>query len=175
MDLARRHAYLHALGIDLWLPRAGIGTAYFVTTRPEAVTEAQVTLAHGLHIGPGDGNTLLLCRSPVEAATRLATDIARCLDTEPVWSWPTPADSRQGVSLQQAIEQRLFTRLLVFGQELGGFVSEFVSGSSAQVIASARILRASSMAELAGSATAKQRLWSELCANGWCAERARNA
>ena len=175
MALARRNAYLHALGIDVWVPRAGADKATFVHPEPGAVSELPVSLAHGLHIGPGDGNTLLLCNGPAEAATQLAADIARCLDGEPVWSWPVPAEAEPGISLQQAIEQRLFTRVLVFGQELGGFVSELASGSDAQVIASARILRTRSITELAGSPVAKRTLWSELCANEWCAGRAGKA
>jgi len=81
------------------------------------------------------------------------------------------AEAGHGISLQQAIEQRLFTRVLVFGKQLG----EFVSGPGAQVIASARILRTKSITELAGSATAKRTLWSELCASEWCAQRAGKA
>jgi len=175
MALARRNAYLRALSIDVWVPRAGADKATFVHPEPGAVSALPLALAHGLHIGPGHGNTLLLCNTPAEAATRLAADIARCLDGEPVWSWPVPEEAEPGISLQQAIEQRLFTRVLVFGPELGGFVSEFVSGSDAHVIASARILCTRSITELAGSPVAKRTLWSELCANEWCTGRAGKA
>jgi len=175
MVLARRHAYLRALGIDVWVPRAVADTATLAHPEAGMVSELPVSLAHGLHIGPGDGNTLLLCNSPAEAATRFAADIARSLDSEPVWSWPVPAQAGSGISLQQAIAQRLFTRVVVFGQALGEFASEFVSGSDAHVIASARILRTRSITELAGSAAAKRTFWSELCANDWCAGRARKA
>ncbi len=175
MALARRNAYLRALGIDVWVPRAAASNATLVHTEPGTVSELPVSLAHGLHIGPGEGNTLLLCNGPAAAATRLAADIARCLDSEPVWSWPVSAEAEPGISLQQAIEQRLFTRVLVFGQELGQFVSEFASGADARVIASARILYTRSITELAGSPAAKRALWSELCANDWCAGRAGKA
>jgi len=172
MALARRNAYLRALGIDVWVPRAAADKATPTHPEPGTVSELPFALAQGLHIGPGNGDTLLLCNSPAEAATRLAADIARCLDSEPVWSWPVPAEAGRGISLQQAIEQRLFTRVLVFGQALEAFVSEFVSGSDAHIIASARILCTASIAELACSAAAKRALWSELCAHDWCAGRA---
>ena len=175
MAPARRNAYLRALGIDVWVPRAVADKATFVHPEPGTASALPPPVAHGLHLGPGDGNTLLLCNAPAEAATRLAADIARCLDGEPVWGWPVPAAVGPGISLQQAIEQRLFTRVLVFGRELGEFVSEFVSGSDARVIASARILCTSSITELAGSPVAKRTLWSELCANDWCAGRAGKA
>jgi hypothetical protein len=169
MAQASRHAYLQALGIDVWVPRAATANMARSRIEPDELSEVPASFERGLHIGPGDGNTLLLCTTAAEAATRLAADIARCLDHEPVWSWPMAEEAGQGISLGQAIEQRLFTRVLVFGPQL----EEFVSGAAAQVIASARILRTRPITELIASAAAKRTLWSELGANHWCAERAR--
>ena len=179
MALARRHAYLQALGIDPWVLRVIPASAKDAQVECIAGNEQPVSPYQGLQIGPGDGDILLICHSPAEAATKLAGDIARCLDSEPVWGWIMPADMGPGLSLHQAIQQRLFTRVLVFGKQLGNLATdtagEFSGQANAEVIASARILYTTSIPELEGSPAAKKALWSELCANNWCAARARNA
>jgi DNA polymerase III psi subunit len=191
MASARRHAYLRALGLDPLVLR--VSPENVMCARPEgaAASESCAPGLQSLHLGPGDGSILLVCNNPAEAATRLATDIARSLDSEPVWSWPRPAETGQGCTLQQIIEQRLFTRVLIFGKQAGAraprlasdlgnelageLVSNRAGDADANVIASARILRTLSIGELEKSAGAKRALWSELCLNHWCAVRARKA
>jgi hypothetical protein len=191
MALARRHAYLQALGLDPLVLRVRPGNTVCVRPEGAAASESCAPGLESLHLGPGDGSILLVCNNPAEAATRLATDIARSLDSEPVWSWPTQAETGQGYTLQQIIEQRLFTRVLIFGKqadaraprlasdlgnELAGEVASKQAGDAdANVIASARILRTLSIGELEKSAGAKRALWAELCLNHWCAVRARKA
>jgi len=185
MALARRHAYLRALGLDPLVLRSS--PEYDLGERPEPAeaSESSTPALHSLNLGPGNGSILLVCNNPAEAATRLATDIARSLDSEPVWCWPIPADPGRGLTLQQIIEQRLFTRVLIFGQQAGAGtgnsggdaagerISTCDGDTDAKVIASARILRTVSIAELEKSAGAKRALWAELCLNDWCAVRAR--
>jgi DNA polymerase III psi subunit len=191
MALARRHAYLQALGLDPLVLRVSPENGIVACSEGAAASESRGPGLQNLHLGPGDGSILLVCNSPAEAATRLATDIARSLDSEPVWSWPMPAQTGQGLTLQQIIEQRLFTRVLIFGNkaatraprlasdpdnELAGEpASKCAADVDANVIASARIIRTLSIGELEKSAGAKRALWSELCLNHWCAVRARKA
>jgi DNA polymerase III psi subunit len=184
MALARRHAYLHALGIQPLVLRVSPEHSACVHPPAAAGSELSDPCLRSLHLGPGDGNILLVCNSPAEAASRLAADIARALDSEPVWSWPKPAETGPaetgpGLTLQQIIERRLFTRVLIFGNQGGERDSELASYRAgevdANIIASARILRTRSIAELEQSAGAKRALWSELCVNDWCAVRAGKA
>jgi hypothetical protein len=86
-----------------------------------------------------------------------------------------PAEKGQGISLRQAIEQRLFTRVLVFGKQLEGIAGELPAEAKTSVIASARIVRTNSFSELAESSAAKRALWLELRSVDWCAARARNS
>jgi hypothetical protein len=102
-----------------------------------------------------------------------------------------PAETGRALTLQQIIEQRLFTRVLIFGQKAGAdasraasdvarelageLVSKSAGDADAKVIASARILRTLSIGELEKSAGAKRTLWAELCLNDWCAVHARKA
>jgi hypothetical protein len=188
MALARRHAYLRALGLDPLVLRVRPENGMRASPEGAAASESCAPGLQSLHLGPGDGSILLVCNDPAEAATRLATDIARALDSEPVWSWPTPAETGQGCTLQQIIEQRLFTRVLIFGKQAGAraprlasdpgnelageLVGNRAGDADANVIASARVLRTLSIGELEKSADAKRALWSELCHNHWCAVRA---
>ena len=179
MSLARRREYLKAMGIDSWILRSAAVTdgepdsapaltAETKTLQSLEVTTAANVLAGGIVIGPGAGNTLLLCGGPGEAATALAADIARSLEGEPVWSWPTPGLGAPGISLAQAIGERLFTRVLIFGSDLlAGIVEPAV-----RVIDCAQLIWTDSIPVLLESGAARRSLWLALSANLWCAEPA---
>ncbi|MGH8035856.1 MAG: hypothetical protein ACREO9_11565, partial [Lysobacterales bacterium] len=169
MESARRHEYLRTLGIDVWIPlcqSAGPHLSSGEATRA-LPDDAIPNLNRGIIVGPGAGNLLLVCANSNEAATVLAADIARCLDCEPVWSWPAPEDSDEGMALEQAIAERLFTRVLILGKEL----CESAIDPAARVLGSARLLQAESIPLLAAKAEARRALWSALTASNWCAPR----
>jgi len=172
MQPGQRNEYLKALGIDVWIPRRpGFPDAQgTVPSQRESRAGALTRTSPALFvIGPGNSNTLLLCGSAAEAATVLAADIARCLDCEPVWGWPAQSPAEQGTPLEQAIEERLFTRLVVFGVGLVDDGGE----TDSPAIRSARRIQADPIEVLLTSGSAKQKLWQQLSANKWCATPAR--
>ena len=150
----QRRQYLHAMGIEP-LIRRGISTG----------ATAAGTATH-YQIGPGAGGTLLLCDGREQAASALASDIARCLVEVPIWGWcvdPGPGDARTpAFTLESAIEERLFTRVLLFSD---------IAPAQADVIGSARIIRAPSLQQLANNPQAKRALWSQLVEHGWAGRR----
>ncbi len=129
-------------------PQAGAG-------KRDSYMACASAIVGGIVIGPGAGDTLLLCGKPGEAATALAADIARSLRCEPVWSWPAQDESVPGLPLEQAIEERLFTRVLVFGPDLLASAAD----PAVQVIGSARLIRADSIPRLVESGAARRALW----------------
>jgi DNA polymerase III psi subunit len=140
MDEARRRAYLEALGHDVWL------------ARPEPSDGVR------LLIQPGGGDALLVADRAPAPGDLLAEDIARALNGKAVWSWPDPA-GMEGVSLEDAIEQHLFTRVVLFGTDLA---SRLFDADVPLVIGSARIVPASGLAELAAGAEARRTFWKQL-------------
>jgi hypothetical protein len=172
MERGLQIRYLRALGIDVWVLRRPPESG-----GPAAESDAESSLgdrptdeprgASPWVIGPGNGSLLLLCGSPEEAASPLATDIARCLNGEPVWGWPAPGRGAEGVPLEAAIRERLFTGVLVFG----GAARE----NTPAVSGSARLLRVPAIFDLARDPHARRALWARLRATGWCAARGRGA
>jgi len=156
MEATRRQHYLQALGIDVWLTRQ-------LREDLEAEAESPVGTEPVFFIGPGESNLLLLCGSPAEAALPIAADIARSLDCEPVWAWPVETEAPGGLLLGQAIEERLFTRVVAFGANLAPASSETSDG----VLGSARILRSDPIPGLLDSPAARRALWGKLCALQW--------
>lgn len=138
---SQRRAYLEAMDIGVWLQK------------PTAPDRSR------LIIGPGSGSTLLLCNSAEESATPLASDICRYLGDNPVWAWPDSEGSPERPTLEDAIDNFLFTRVLLFGRSLA---TQLFSGQVAQVLGSARIVVASGLNELAVSASARRSLWRQL-------------
>lgn len=172
MQPGHRNEYLKALGIDVWIPRKArvADSQPALPARRESGRDAPPGAGPASFvIGPGTSNTLLLCGSAAEAATALAADIARCLDCEPVWGWPAQNLAEQGIGLEQAIEERLFTRLLILGPGL----AEDGRNTDSPAIRSARKIRADSISVLLTSGSAKQELWQQLSAAKWCATSAR--
>jgi len=190
----QRLQYLEAMGIQVWVSRERTGAlnmpAMDASGRPEIGNQPEVakppaqqrqqlqprgsvaSVRRGsLEIGPGSGSTLLLCSRPEDAAMPLASDIARCLDEAPVWGWSSQSHGGQGsaetgFTLERAIDERLFTRVLLFCSDSMASQSDKV-----EVLGSARIIYAPSLAELASQAEHKRRLWMQLLANGWCSRR----
>ena len=175
MNLVRRHEYLKAMGIDLWLPRLTTVPADDDSNPARAnaadaaqaseVTAAEAAPAGRIVIGPGSGSTLLLCGGSDEAATALAADIARSLEGEPVWAWPAPGPNTPGMTLAGAIEEHLFTRVLVFGSQR----LEPAEDGKGELTGSTRLVRTDPIPVLMESGAARRRLWLELSASQWCA------
>jgi hypothetical protein len=175
LNLALRHEYLQAMGIDIWLPRLtsapvnkNPATARVETADvPEASEKgtAETALAGRIVVGPGGGSTLLLCGRSEDASTALAADIARSLDCEPVWAWPAPGPAAAGTTLGDAIKEHLFTRVLVFGQEQLTPAMERKAGFAG----SAQLIWTDPIPVLMESGAARRRLWQELSACQWCA------
>jgi hypothetical protein len=186
MNEGRRLQYLDAMGIQPWVSkeRAAVlavqaAIAESTESQDSAVNEREVPdgsipLQDRVYeIGPGTGQTLLLCGRPAEASSPLASDIARCLDETPVWGWqakngPVPTSAVAGsdvagLSLERAIKERLFTRVLVFGAGAAG------EEGGSEVLRSARVIYAPPLAVLAKSPEQKRSLWLQLLGNGWVA------
>lgn len=166
MTPVRRQAYLKAMGIDVWIPRSA--PAGSRESLPLETGTGETTRELQIFVGPGSGSTMLLCASAAEAATELASDIARSLEGEPVWAWLASGDSTPGVSLPLAIEEHLFTRVLVFGLEP---LARAGSGKN-RIVGSAELVWTDPIPGLAESGAARQRLWQQLSASHWCAGRA---
>jgi hypothetical protein len=134
----QRRAYLEAMGIGVWINKPA---------PPDA--------ARWL-VGPGSGSTLLLCRSPEESGTRLAADIGRSLGGDPVWAWPDPESNQENPSLEDTIEQYLFTQVVLFGTTLAG---QAFNGKIPGILGSARVQVTADLDELAVDGMARRHLW----------------
>jgi len=141
---SQRRAYLDALGLDVWSIKP-----------PEPQFDR-------LLFQPGKGSTLLICDAPEATATRLAGDIARALAGKVVWAWPDPAGNPQSPTLEQAVGQYLFTRVVLFGDNLA---RKIFRGDVPLVTASASITVSDRLDELAVRGNAKHVLWKQLAGN----------
>jgi hypothetical protein len=169
---ARRLQYLDALGIEPWVSRSRVSRQLRQPEPSEqtlAVPAADATTAVAARymIGPGLGQTLFLCDRQEEASSRLASDVARCLDEAPVWGWQVHTQAvadadDSGLSLESAIRDRLFTRVVLFSD------TEKSAKGNSDVMGSARIVHVPSLAELGRNLQQKRSLWLQLVANGWC-------
>jgi len=179
MNPSRRQEYLRAMGIDIWLPRSeltaaerGSGTPMAESSGPSrwrGEAEAENVFAQRIVVGPGDGNTLLLCGGPDEVATELAADIARSLEGEPVWAWPASDASAPETTLADAIEEHLFTRVLILARN----GPSDAAGRHSRIAGQAQLIWADPIPVLLKSGAARRGLWEILNAGQWCAERAR--
>lgn len=138
MTEAVRREYLEALGIEVW------------QSRPPPVAQDRLV------IGPGRGSTLLVCASPTESAGKLAGDVVRALAAEPVWAWPDPAGDTASETLEEAIANRLFTRVIVFGEGPGALL---YGGDVPAVLGSASINQVPGLEDLAISGSNKRAFW----------------
>ena len=146
----RQQAYLDAMEIGVWCLR-----------EPASVAEAAPTNTPGLKLGPGGGGILLICEADTDSASRLANDIIRSLGSVPVWAWPYAEDS--AVNLTSAIEDKLFTTVAIFGDELA---AQFFDGELPPGLSSAKLVLLPAMQDIKTSAGARQTLWSTLCRSG---------
>ena len=138
---SRRRAYLDAIGLDVW------------SIRPPKPEPDRLVLQ------PGAGGTLLICETPDATATRLAGDIARALAGEVVWAWPDQEGNPQSLSIDQAVDQCLFTRVILFGAEL----ERRLFRSNAPMTAGSAIITISdSLDELAIRGKSKKVFWKQL-------------
>jgi DNA polymerase III psi subunit len=145
----QRLAYLQALDIPVWLPRT------------QGPSSAPTSLPHRVRLGPGTGSTLVVCDQPDQSSSILASDIARALEGAPVWAWPD--DSASGLTLEEAVQDRLFTGLVVFGP---GLAERLLGGAITERLGPARVLVADELDTLGGSAVARRELWRRLCLGG---------
>ena len=180
-----RLQYLEALGIQPWMrkdrvvveaPAAPADPAESAARLADTVVREAMDKALSMQashtatqlgeqkfvIGPGTGQTLMLCNSRQDSAMQLANDIARCLVDVPVWGWVAPVDSSESLELRSAVKERLFTRILVFS-------GAKTRGGEPTAIGSAQFIRAPLLSELANNPDLKRVLWTRLCTEGWCA------
>lgn len=141
----QRRAYLEVMGFDVWLAKQ---------PDPEL---------NRLLVQPGDGDTLLVCSQPALAAGRFAGDVARALDDRVVWAWPDPEGRLDMPTLEDAVGQYLFTRVVIFGAPLA---SQLFSGDVPVVVGSARVLEIADLQELAASGHAKLAFWNQISGTG---------
>ena len=141
---SQRRAYLDAMGLDVWSIKP---------PQPEF---------DRLIFQPGEGSTLLICDAPETTATRIAGDIARALAGKVVWAWPDPEGSPQSPTLEQAVGQYLFTRIVLFGD---GLARQVFRGDAPLVTDSASITVSIGLGDLAVRGNAKQILWKQLFGN----------
>jgi len=141
MNESRRRAYLDAMGLDVWLIKAA---------------EAE---RNRLVISHGEGGTLLVCDSAEACSTRLAGDVVRTLGGDPVWAWPDPEGRQERPTLEQALKQFPFTRVVLFGSGLG---QQLFGGEVPEILASAGIVVAAGLDELAVSGAAKRKFWKQI-------------
>ena len=141
---SQRRAYLDAMGLDMWSIKP---------PKPEF---------DRLIFQPGEGSTLLICDVPEATATRIAGDIVRALAGKVVWAWPDPEGSPQSPTLEQAVGQYLFTRVVLFGD---GLARQVFRGDAPLVTDSASITVSIGLGDLAVRGNAKQILWKQLFGN----------
>ncbi len=146
MNEARRRAYLEAMGFDVWVSKqAAVASGSEAAAGPARLV-----------IGPGAGSMLLVCPGPEAIAGRLAADIVRTVGRDPVWAWPDPDAGGQGPTLAEAVADRLFTQLLVFGDSLA---ATLFGGPAPEVLGSSAVGVGPGLDDLAERPEARRALW----------------
>lgn len=138
MSEVRRRAYLEAMGFDVWVARP-----------PDLQWDR-------LQMGPGQGSTLLVCASPEEGESTISSDIARAIGGDPVWAWPDPQDDPEAPRLEDAVRDRLFTRVIVFGEIVA---ERLFGGLPPDVLLSSAVNVTCTLGELSTRGSAKRALW----------------
>ena len=147
---SRQKAYLDAMGIGVWSLRENS-----MLSIPAAVE------APRLRLGSGNGGVLLVCVADTDSASRLANDISRALGAVPVWAWP--GDDDNTIELANAVDDKLFTTVAIFGHELAG---RFFGHELPDSVNSARLVLLPSMQDIQTSADARRTLWATICRFG---------
>ena len=175
----QRLAYLKAMEIPVWelrgaapdTPRPSqpaespqLREQSPAQTRPQPQVRPQPeprSHAGRLHIGPGDGGTLMVCAGQGASTSPLACDIARAVQDVPVWAWPR--DDNDGPTAAEAVGESLFTCLVVFGHALA---ERLFGAEPPGHIGSARVCVVDDLDTLRRSGDARRQLWARLCAGG---------
>ena len=142
---AQRQAYLEAMGINVWVRKP--------------VMDDSLRLL----LGPGTGSTLLLCRDAGEQSVAIGADIGRFLGGDPVWAWPDTEQGNDSPGLKAAVDQQLFTRVVIFGASLA---ERLFGGAVPPVVGSARTIVSADLDEMALSGSARKALWVRLSHTG---------
>jgi DNA polymerase III psi subunit len=183
----RQHAYLDAIGIEVWsLRESGLLTQPQLQAQPQpqsrplgqgsapapvqVVETSSQKSGPSLRIGSGSGGLLLVCAADVDSASRLANDISRALGSVPVWAWPD--DEETAVELATAVDEKLFTTVAVFGDDLTG---RFFEGPLPSAVNSAKLVLLPSMQDIQTSAEARQSLWDTIYRSGMVVKREQQA
>ncbi len=135
-----RRQYLEALDIPVWLPRDR--------------DPSDSVPPRGIRLGPGNGGSLFVCTGQQTSSTRLAADIARVLPDAPVWAWPGGDEGCMDV--EAAVQERLFTAIVVFGDELA---AQLFGASVPGHLGSARLIVAPSLSAMAESGGLRRDCW----------------
>jgi DNA polymerase III psi subunit len=151
----RQQSYLDAMGIDVWTLR---------DSAPETLPVAEKVSAPRLKLGPGKGGTLLICAGADESAGKLANDISRLLGSVPVWAWPHSSES--GPLLEDAVCERLFTTVAIFGHDLA---SRFFGTEPPVSLNTSRVVLLPGLSKLENSPDARKSLWLTMCRSGMVA------
>ena len=138
---SRRQAYLEAMGFDVWV------------ARPPPPEPGRLCVV------PGKGSTLLVVGRAEDCERALAGDIARAVGGDPAWAWPDPEGKAENPGLEDTIRDGLFTQAIVFGSDVAG---PLLGGDASRVIASAVVVVAADLDELATRGSAKQALWRQI-------------
>lgn len=152
----RQHAYLDAIGIEVWSLREPA-----LPASPQVVAACSSVAAPRLKIGTGSGGILLVCTADVDSASRLANDIARALGSIPVWAWPD--EEAAAIDLATVVDEKLFTTVAVFGDALAGL---FFNGDLPVSVSSAKLVLLPSMQDIQTSADVRRSLWATFCKSG---------
>jgi DNA polymerase III psi subunit len=144
---ARQHAYLEALDIPVWI-------------RKELAGNVSDFVPCSLKLGPGSGHLLLVCSALEDPASKIASDIGRCLRSEPVWAWPD--SDGLALDITTIVREHLFTSILIFGETLA---ARMFDGAIPETLGSARLLTVPALQELAVSPPARRSLWQVISAN----------
>ena len=152
MNEQQRLAYLEALDIAAWVPRS--------QAAPGDVRSCQ----ERVRLGPGTGSLLMICDRPDQSSGVLASDIARVFADMPVWSWPD--DAATGPTVTEAVQESLFTGLVVFGRALA---ERLLGPDVGERLGPARVIVADDLETLEVSAGARRQLWQQLCSGGMVA------
>jgi DNA polymerase III psi subunit len=150
---SRQQAYLDAMDIGVWCLRDAVNTPGPSKYVPAA-----------LKLGPGRGGVLLICAADSDSASRISSDISRCLSNVPVWAWP---DTNPAATiLADAVEENLFTTVAIFGRDLSAKLFDLDMPSH---LNSAKLIQLPSMEDIQNRAEARQTLWDILCRSGMVA------
>jgi hypothetical protein len=155
----RQQAYLDAIGIEVWSLRDS-------ALPPPTVDSNPILSSSRLKVGSGNGGILLVCAVDVDSASRLANDISRALGSVPVWAWPN--EEPAAIDLATAVEEKLFTTVAVFGDELAGQIFE---AKLPGAINSAKLVILPSMHDIQTSSEARRSLWASFCRSGMVSKR----